>query len=592
MNTLNNINALIKNALVFAERGNYQEAKKKLQKINKKYPNNSAVLANLGLLEIQTQNYKNAENYFKNSWVIKFNIDIFKNYIQTLSIQKKWKKLEDEINKLKTNELDQDIFINYAIALRELGDIDKFQLIYEKLVRKYPKFENAWVSYGFSLNKYKLYDKAIKVFKESLSYFPNSFLILYNLGISFANIYDAKNSIIYLTKASQINENSFSLWITLAAQQAKMRLFDDAQLSLNRCRKIEPENQLILFQEATIEMFLGNVKKSEELLSRLLIKDPSHIDGNYHMGIINLIKGDFEKANQYYRYRIKNIDMTVKFDDFETIKLDSHKKILIGWEQGIGDQFLYFRLMEDFLKKYKKITYIATDKTTGIFKKNYPEIEVISDSDYERDKKNYESYQKINLASIMQFIPSIQDALSKARHIKIEDVTKKNNKNKKVVGLSWKSENKRIGKEKSLGLSNLNVILENENLDFVSLQYGCIKNELKQLKEEIPKINFDYDEKIDYFNDIETLIRKIDCCDLVITISNVTAHLAGSMNKPTIVLVPKTFGKLWYWYNNDQSSIWYPSVKIIKQKIDKSWINEINEVNNYIKRFYLNSANN
>ena len=572
-----NINHLLKDALAYAQKGNLAESKRLLLKIDKKHPNHPVVLANLGLINIQVHNYEHAEQYFKRSCEVRFNIGIFKNYIQLLFIRKKWAEVIDQINQNKSNELDEDILLNYATALREIGEIEKFQLVYEKLLKDYPNFENGWISYGFSLNKYKLYDKAIKVFKESLTKFPNNFLILYNLGISYANIYDAKQSMHFLKKASHISTNSFSLWITLAAQQAKMRMYDDAQISLNECKKLEPQNNLILFQESSIQMFLGNVNKAEELLNELILKDPGHIDANYHLGVIKLIKGKYEEAHKFYRYRIKTNDMPIKFDDCAMNQLDPQKKVLIGWEQGIGDQFLYFRLMQEFLEKYNNITYIATDKTCSVFKRCYPEIKVISDTFYEKNKASFNDHQKINLASIINYLPNIENALLKARNIRSNNHEQKD---KKIIGLSWKSENKKLGHEKSIDLTDFKPLLSNK-FDFISLQYGDVQKEIEALNKSNKTLVY-HDKKFDYYNDIEGLLSKISTCKLVITISNITVHLAGSLNIPTILLVPKNFGKLWYWHNNENYSKWYPSVKIIRQSVDRDWVKEISEIQEII----------
>ena len=41
-----------------------------------------------------------------------------------------------------------------------------------------------------------------------------------------------------------------------------------------------------------------------------------------------------------------------------------------------------------------------------------------------------------------------------------------------------------------------------------------------------------------------SLIQKLD---LVLTISNSTAHLAGALGKDTILMLSKGKGHLWYW---------------------------------------------
>ena len=46
-------------------------------------------------------------------------------------------------------------------------------------------------------------------------------------------------------------------------------------------------------------------------------------------------------------------------------------------------------------------------------------------------------------------------------------------------------------------------------------------------------------------NDIDGLSAKIEACDIVISIDNSTLHLAGSLNKDTIGLIPKVSD--WRW---------------------------------------------
>ena len=66
---------------------------------------------------------------------------------------------------------------------------------------------------------------------------------------------------------------------------------------------------------------------------------------------------------------------------------------------------------------------------------------------------------------------------------------------------------------------------------------------------------------IDNFNDISEISCLINACDFVITTSNVTAHIAGALNKKTYLIVPFIEGKIWYWGINEDKSLWYPSIQ-------------------------------
>ena len=73
----------------------------------------------------------------------------------------------------------------------------------------------------------------------------------------------------------------------------------------------------------------------------------------------------------------------------------------------------------------------------------------------------------------------------------------------------------------------------------------------------------------------------------IITVSNSTAHFAGALGVPTILICPKKSSTYYYWNTQTGSSVWYKNVKVLG--IEKSisdtiiLINDILEKNNEFK---------
>ena len=88
---------------------------------------------------------------------------------------------------------------------------------------------------------------------------------------------------------------------------------------------------------------------------------------------------------------------------------------------------------------------------------------------------------------------------------------------------------------------------------------------------------------IDNFNDLNGLTSLIDMCNFVITVSNTNAHISGALGKETFLLLPKGKGKLWYWCSLNNRSIWYNSIRIIKQNKIDGWDNPIKKLTKIIK---------
>ena len=120
------------------------------------------------------------------------------------------------------------------------------------------------------------------------------------------------------------------------------------------------------------------------------------------------------------------------------------------------------------------------------------------------------------------------------------------------------------------------------NTIFIDLQYGDNSEEKERFLSgygiEIKSIN-----EIDNYNHLDGLTSLIDACDYIVTISNVTAHIAGALNKETYLLLPYAFGKIWYWGESRDYSLWYPSIKISRNSKCQSWVETIDDLSRTLR---------
>jgi ADP-heptose:LPS heptosyltransferase len=120
--------------------------------------------------------------------------------------------------------------------------------------------------------------------------------------------------------------------------------------------------------------------------------------------------------------------------------------------------------------------------------------------------------------------------------------------------------------------------LQLPKVDFIDLQYGDTKVEKKSLFNDFD-IEVRSIDEIDNFNDIDGLASLIDVCDFIVTISNVTAHIAGALGKKVFLMLPYSgAGKMWYWHESLNKSLWYPSIQIFTQTKAGDWSTPVNEI--------------
>ena len=76
---------------------------------------------------------------------------------------------------------------------------------------------------------------------------------------------------------------------------------------------------------------------------------------------------------------------------------------------------------------------------------------------------------------------------------------------------------------------------------------------------------------LDLFLDVDGAAALIAACDVVVTASNVNAHLAGGLGKPTLLLAPFSRGAHWCWGHQGESTPWYGSVRVLRQPAPGDW---------------------
>ena len=87
--------------------------------------------------------------------------------------------------------------------------------------------------------------------------------------------------------------------------------------------------------------------------------------------------------------------------------------------------------------------------------------------------------------------------------------------------------------------------------------------------------------EVDNKNDIDALASLILACDHIVSIDNVTVHLAGALGVKVTALLP--FSPRWIWGDGSES-FWYNSVAPLKQNLYQNW-------GNVLERLDLNNCN-
>ena len=138
-------------------------------------------------------------------------------------------------------------------------------------------------------------------------------------------------------------------------------------------------------------------------------------------------------------------------------------------------------------------------------------------------------------------------------------------KKKLRCGISWLSDSGLTKQKKSINLNLLTNIFQLNDVEFINLQYTDESKSILKLENELnKKIFFEHD--IDCFDDISGLATLIKSCDLIVTVSNSNAHIAGRLGVITCLLLPQHAGTFWYWHDDNKNSFFIHQLNITNKK--------------------------
>ncbi|WP_162785819.1 tetratricopeptide repeat protein [Polynucleobacter necessarius] len=398
--------------------------------------------------------------------------------------------------------------------------------------------------------------EAVASYEKSIQLVPNYAEAYSNLGNAFQALGESTKAIEFYKEAISIDGGNPEFHCNLGNAYWKLDLIKDA-------RK---------FYESTISLAPGHVNALHNL---------AHLD----LREFNFMEGWPRYESRWHITEDKPIALSTSKPRWDGVPRNN--RLFVWAEQGIGDQILHGSMLRD-LEKYPQTKIISIDKKlVSIFQRSFPNFQVVDKSEEFPDSLYDE---QIPIASLGQFLrPNIQSFnLPNSGYFPPLDKSPLDSHLVKYFGgrincgISWKSNRAKLGQSKSISLDELAPILKMSSLNFINLQYGDVKSEIMTANTQLDT-SIQVVEEVDLYEDIVGLQSIIEACDIVVTTSNTTAHLAGMSGKETLLFLPMGNSRFWYWHDVDGASLWYPSIRIFKQEKQGDWSQPIEAAKAYLE---------
>ena len=382
-----------------------------------------------------------------------------------------------------------------------------------------------------------------------------------------------------------------------AAHNNLARIFHDngqVERAIEKYRWILKQNPSYDEGRVNLAVTLKSVGNYEESLleyQNLVSRKKSDIS-HFHLGVTLLSMSRYKEGWSNYEYRWKvfplvNAVWPIKGKDIW--KGEKEKDVVLWREQGIGDDILFLGLTPEARDRSKRLSVYVDPRLVSLCNRSIKGVEFFA---YESVIEDVTECH-LPMGSLPSLFRQTEDDFKKAKkgYFKADPERVRairaelGLEGKKVIGISWKSIDSLNTLKKSLTLLELGKIFEGLDVTLVNLQYGDVDKEIKKFEEETG-IKIVQCGSVDNREDLDGLAALIEACDLVVSTSNVTIHLAGALGKETWVLLP--FVTNFWWLRDRKDSVWYPSLKIYRQKKFQDWNSVPGSLrSNLIKEFGL-----
>jgi tetratricopeptide (TPR) repeat protein len=334
---------------------------------------------------------------------------------------------------------------------------------------------------------------------------------------------------------------------------------------------------------------LGNVLKAQaevdasmEAYRRALALRPELAEAAAGEATALLLKGEFAAGWRGFerRWQTRDYDTAARWYAQPMWKGErlAAGRVLLWGEQGIGDEVMFAGLVPDALKTGNGLVLDCDARLKTLFARSFSEAEVVSGCGPEQSVE-------LGVAAHLPSgsLPGLFRASAEAfaattsPYLVADEVERERFRAKyaadgqRVVGLAWRTNSRKTGRSRSIELQALAPLFAcrsaGAGIRWVSLQYG----EHADLEREIADAGAPVlvERSVDQLADIDRFAAQVAAMDLVVSIDNSTAHLAGALGIPTWVLLP--YAPDWRWMLGREDSLWYPAMRLFRQETMGDW---------------------
>ena len=472
---------------------------------------------------------------------------------------------------------------NLGTVLQAQGRLEEAAAGYRSALALSPQLAEAHYNLGNVLHSQDKLEEAAACYERALALRPGLVEGHYNLGNALQSQDKLEEAVASYERALELDPGKYEALHNLGnALQAQGKL-GQAMSCYERALAVQPAYAKAHYSIGCLHHALGDLDEALVCYRAARTLEPDLAQAAFSESLAQLLQGDFAAGWPNFEWRWQTKEHNPRMRAYSQPLWAGEKlargRLLVWGEQGVGDEIMFAGLIPDVIRTGTRCVLECDARLKPLFARSFPGVEVISNKD-PRDAlaDNHELDIAAHLPSGSLpglFRPtSAAFAATSSPYLIADAVAREGFRahysgahRRRLVGLAWHTNNRKTGRVRSIELSLFAPLIARPGIRLVSLQYG--DHEALEKQAAAAHAPLLIDRGVDQFQDIDLFAAQIAAMDMVITIDNSTAHLAGALGVPTCLLLP--FVPDWRWLQTRDDSPWYPAMTLFRQPRRDDW---------------------
>lgn len=485
--------------------------------------------------------------------------------------------------------------LQVAIQCHQAGELTDAESLYRRVLMVHPKHSVALHNLALILLARGDIATALELLGAAVRENPLEPGFQFNRAVALQTAQQFEAAIAAYQKALDLKPDYLEAWENLGVALQEVERFGDAlnaytkALHLNRCSPVAQKNIGNLLRT------MGRLDEAENHYLDALDCNPLDGDIALQYATTLLSRGEFSSGWDWYEWRYWSPESLaadpphrIPLPKWDGTSLDDQQLLLYG-EQGIGDEIMFASCIPDVATQTNRTVLLCSPRLEPLFTRSFPQITVLP-----RDSRTETPLPAIALAcgirlstaSLPRYFRKTNNCFPGTPYLTADNAMVLQWRqrleqlgSRLTVGLSWRGGTaRRANYARSVALEHLAPLFEHQDISFINVQYGDNEKEIGQFNalHSRPLICFD---ELDPMKDMDGFAAFLEALDLVITVDNSTAHLAGALGVETWLMLPAHAD--WRWVRESDDTLWYKTIRIFRQSSIKqeAWTAVIGRIN-------------